>query len=86
LYNDQRYQPLQLANFPELEEELLADLEIPRYKDILEIERPDNLIDRLFAGKSKEEKLREIQQPETVEEKKGLWQSIKGIFKKKKNR
>jgi penicillin-binding protein 1A len=44
------------------------------------------LLDRIFAGKSKEEKLREIQQPETVEEKKGLWQSIKGIFKKKKDK
>jgi penicillin-binding protein 1A len=86
LYNDHRYQELRLAQFPGLEEELLAVLDIPRYKDILEIERPDNLIDRIFAGKSKEEKLREIQQPETVEEKKGLWQSIKGIFKKKKNK
>ncbi|MBW6533695.1 MAG: transglycosylase domain-containing protein [Mariniphaga sp.] len=84
LYNDQRYQKLQLANFPDLEEKLLADLNIPRYKDVLEIERPDNLLDRIFAGKSKEEKLREIQQPETVDEKKGLWKSIKGIFKKKK--
>ena len=84
LYKDQRYRSLQLARFPNLEEELLADLDIPRYKDILEIERPDNLLDRIFAGKSKEEKLREIQQPEQVEEKKGLWKSIKNIFKKKK--
>jgi penicillin-binding protein 1A len=75
---------MQLANFPDLEQELLADLNIPLYKDILEIERPDNLLDQIFAGKSKEEKLREIQQPESVEEKKGLWQSIKSIFKKKK--
>jgi penicillin-binding protein 1A len=84
LYNDQRYKKMQLANFPDLEQELLADLNIPLYKDILEIERPDNLLDQIFAGKSKEEKLREIQQPESVEEKKGLWQSIKSIFKKKK--
>lgn len=86
LYNDQRYKNLQLARFPGLEEELLADLDIPRYKEILEMERPDNLIDRLFAGKSKEEKLREIQHPEKVDEKKGLWKSIKGIFRKKGNR
>ena len=84
LYSDQRYRQLQFAQFPNLEEELLADLDIPRYKEILEIERPDNLFDRIFAGKSKEEKLREIQQPEKAEEKKGLWKSIKGIFKKKK--
>lgn len=86
LYNDPRYRKLQLAQFPRLEEQLLADLDIPRYKEILEIDRPDNLIDRIFAGKSKEEKLREIRQPEKVEEKKGIWQSIKGIFKKKKSR
>jgi penicillin-binding protein 1A len=84
LYNDQQYQKLQLANFPDLEEELLADLNIPLYKDMLEIERPDNLLDRIFAGKSKEEKLREIQKPESVEEKKGLWQSIKSNFQKEK--
>jgi penicillin-binding protein 1A len=86
LYSNQRYRQLQFAQFPDLEEELLADLDIPRYKEILEIERPDNLFDRIFARKSKEEKLREIQQPEKVEEKKGLWKSIKGIFKKKKNK
>lgn len=84
LYNNQQYRQLQFAQFPNLEEQLLADLNIPRYKEILELERPENLLDRIFAGKSKEEKLREIQYPEQVEEKKGLWKSIKGIFKKKK--
>lgn len=83
LYTDPKYQRLQLVEFPDLNDELLADLNMPAYKDVLEIERKDNLIDRLFAGKSKEEKLREIQKPDEVEEKKGLWQSIKGIFKKK---
>ncbi|SHF07100.1 penicillin-binding protein 1A [Mariniphaga anaerophila] len=84
LYNDPRYKKLQAARFPNLDQELLADLNIPRYKEILEIEKPDNLLDRIFTGKSKEEKLREIQQPESAETKKGLWQSLKGIFKKKK--
>ncbi len=72
------------AKFPSLNEELLADLNIPRYREVLEIERPDYLLDRLFAGKTKEEKLRDVQHPERVEEKKGVWQSIKGIFKKKR--
>ncbi|MFW6009218.1 MAG: hypothetical protein ACOCP8_08155, partial [archaeon] len=85
LYSDPRYQNLKNARFPVLEEQLLADLDIPPYKEMLEIERENNLIDRLFAGKSKEEKLKEIRQPDQKEEeKKGLWKSIKSIFKKKK--
>ncbi|MFA5588464.1 MAG: penicillin-binding transpeptidase domain-containing protein, partial [Mariniphaga sp.] len=83
LYNDPQYQQLQYAQFPPLNEELLADLDIPAYKDILEIER-NTFIDRLLAGKTKEEKLRKIQRPETVPEKKGLWESIKSVFGKKK--
>ena len=66
-----------------MSEELLADLDIPAYKDILEIER-NTFIDRLLAGKTKEEKLREIQSPETVPENKGIWESIKNVFSKKK--
>jgi penicillin-binding protein 1A len=84
LYNDPKYQKLQLVKFPGLTPELLASLDLPGYKEMLEIERPDNLIERLFAGKSSEEKLHEMQQPKQTEEKKGLWQSIKGIFKKGK--
>jgi penicillin-binding protein 1A len=84
LYNDPKYQRLQQVHFPGLNQELLASLELPGYKEMLEIERPDNLIERLFAGKNSEEKLHEMQHPEKTEEKKGLWQSIKGIFKKGK--
>jgi penicillin-binding protein 1A len=52
---------------------------------MFELERKDNFIERIFAGKSKEEKLQEIRNPELKkeEEKKGLWKSIKSIFKKK---
>ena len=83
LYSDPQYRQLQFAKFPPMSEELLADLDIPAYKDILEIER-NTFIDRLLAGKTKEEKLREIQRPETVPEKKGIWESIKNVFSKKK--
>ena len=84
LYRDPRYRDLQTAQFPELNDRLLADLNIPHYKEMFELERRDNLTDRLFAGKSKEEKLEEVRQPEeNVKEKKGIWQSIKSIFKKK---
>ncbi len=86
LYRDPHYRDLQNAQFPDLNDQLLADLSIPHYREMFEIEREDNFIDRLFAGKSKEEKLQEIRQPDQKEEeeKKGLWKSIKSVFKKKK--
>lgn len=85
LYGDPRYSNLQNTQFPELNDQLLADLSIPHYREMFEIEREDNLLDRLFAGKSKEEKLKDIRQPDQKEEeKKGLWKSIKSIFKKDK--
>jgi penicillin-binding protein 1A len=84
LYGSPRYQNLKNTQFPNLDDQLLADLDIPPYREMLEMERRDGLLDRLFAGKSKEEKLNEAQYPEKKEEeKKGLWKSIKSIFKKK---
>ena len=85
LYSDPRYRDLQNTRFPGLNDQLLADLNIPHYKEMFEIEREDNLLEQLFAGKSKEDKLKEIREPDQKEEeKKGLWKSIKSIFKKKK--
>jgi penicillin-binding protein 1A len=84
LYGNPKYRHLQHARFSELPEEILADLNIPPFKEILEIERPENILDRLFAGKNREEKLKEIQRPEPPEEEtKGVWKAIRGIFKKK---
>jgi len=84
LYGSPRYQNLKNTQFPNLDNQLLADLDIPPYREMLEMERRDGLLDRLFAGKSKEEKLNESRNPEQKEEeKKGLWKSIKSIFKKK---
>jgi penicillin-binding protein 1A len=84
LYNDPDFKNLQVAKFPDLDEELLADLELPPYREMLELERNDFFFERLFAGKSKEEKLKEAQNPDLIEQKKNVWQSVKGIFKKKK--
>ena len=83
LYRDPRYKKLQFTRFPEVNEQLLADLSIPSYREMLEMEKKDNLLGRLFTGKSKKEKLREIQEPAKKEEKKNLWEAIKNIFKKK---
>jgi penicillin-binding protein 1A len=84
LYNDPDFKNLQIAKFPDLDEELLADLELPPYREMLELERNDFFFERFFAGKSKEEKLKEAQYPERIEQKKNAWQSVKGIFRKKK--
>jgi penicillin-binding protein 1A len=84
LYNDPDFKSFQAAKFPDLNEELMADLELPPYKEMLELERNDFFFERLFAGKTKEEKLKEAQFPDQVEEKKNVWQSVKGIFRKKK--
>ena len=84
LYRDSRYKSMQYASFPPLDDELLADLDIPPYKELIELEGEDNFIERLFAGQSKEDKLREIREPGEEKEKKKVWEVIKGIFKKKK--
>jgi penicillin-binding protein 1A len=84
LYNDPDFKNHQIARFPDLNDELLANLELPPYREMLELERNEFFFERWFAGKSKEEKLKEIQSPELVKEKKNVWQSVKGIFRKKK--
>jgi penicillin-binding protein 1A len=83
LYSDPRYRKMQYSSFPQLEEELLADLDIPAYREMIELDQEDNLIERLFSGKSKEEKLKEIQEPTQQKKKKKVWESIKDIFKKR---
>jgi penicillin-binding protein 1A len=85
LYDDPNYKKFQNARFPDLDEELLADLDIPHYKEMLEMERND-FFDRLFAGNSKEKNLKELKKMEvdTIRPRKNTWQKIKGIFKKNK--
>jgi len=84
LYRDSRYKNMQYASFPPLDQELLADLDIPPYKELFELEGEDNFIERLFAGQSKEDKLQEIREPDAAKDKPKVWEVIKGIFKKKK--
>jgi penicillin-binding protein 1A len=86
LYNDPRYKNLQYHRFPETDPGLIASLDIPAYREMPEIERPGDLLDRIFAGKNKKEKPEQIKHPSKTQEKKNIWQSIKGIFKKNKNK
>ena len=84
MYRDSRYRKMQYASFPRLDNQLLADLDIPPYREMIELDREDNFFERLFAGESKEEKLKEAQHPSPKKEKKKVWETIKSIFKKKK--
>src|SRR5690554_898952 len=85
LYSDPNYKSIQNARFPELDEELLADLDLPLYKEMLELERQD-FFERLFAGSDNKEKnlskLRKMQ-TDTLESKPNVWQRVKGIFRRK---
>ncbi len=83
LYSDPRYKNLQNHHFPEMDPELIAGLDIPAYREMLEIEKIDDVLDRLFTGNRRDKKLEEIRHPGKKEDKKNIWQSIKGIFKKK---
>ena len=84
LYKNPDYKSLQNIQFPELNEELLADLDLPHYREMLEIERFE-FFNRIFAGNSKEKNLRELKKMEmdSLDTKKNVWQKFKGIFKKK---
>ncbi len=85
VYNDPKYKNLQNIRFPDLNNELLADLDLPHYKEMLEIERQE-FFNRLLAGNKKEKNLREIRKMDidTIKPKKKVWQKIKGIFRKEK--
>lgn len=84
LYSDPRYKRMQYDSFHAIEPELLADLNIPPYREMYEINKHDNFFDRLFAGKSKENQLDEARDPSKKEKKKKIWETIKDIFRKKK--
>ena len=84
LYDNSEYKKMQNARFPDLDEELLADLDLPHYKEMLELDRPD-FFNRLFAGNNKEKNLRTLKKLEndTIIPKKNVWQKVKGIFRNK---
>jgi penicillin-binding protein 1A len=82
LYSDPRYRKMQYNRFPGLNEQLASSLDIPLYREMLEIEREDNILERLFTKKLREEELKDVEKREELKEKKNVWQSIKNIFKK----
>ncbi len=86
LYDDPDYKNIQNARFPDLDNELLADLDLPYYKEMLEMERQPNFIDHFFAGNRKEKNLGKLKSKELdkIKPKKNVWQKVKRLFKKNK--
>ncbi len=82
-YRDSKFSHLQYASFEKPGEEILAMLDEPGYKDVLDIGKHEfNLADIFRRDKKSDLEKREgVQAPE--KEKGQLWKKIKGIFKKK---
>jgi penicillin-binding protein 1A len=83
-YRDPKFSGLAASNFPQPGEELLAMLNEPAYKEVLDIDKREfNLADIFKGDRSADLGKRK----ETKSQEKGqLWQKIKNIFKKKENR
>lgn len=83
-YRDPKFATLKNNNFISPEPELLALLEKPAYKEILDIEkRKFNLAD-IFKKKDENGELQEKQKTEQQTKEKGrIWTKIRNIFKKK---
>ena len=84
-YRDERYAHLKYAQFTDPNEELLAMLSEPDYKEVLDIEKRDFDLATIFGKKEQKEDLKKSdkRKVESQKEKGQLWKKIKGIFKKK---
>jgi len=88
IYADKKYAGLKDLHLDQPNEKDLALMNIPLYKEILEVERKGLHIGKIFARERDDEKPK-IQAPSGAEkeknqEKKRIWDKIKSIFKKKK--
>lgn len=85
-YRDSKFSHLQYSSFTQPKEEILAMLNEPGYKDVLDIEKHDFNLADIFR-KDKKADLGDRKNAQVEEKEKGqLWQKIKGIFKKKDKR
>ncbi|MEZ5107102.1 MAG: transglycosylase domain-containing protein [Draconibacterium sp.] len=85
-YSDPKFSKLKYKTFAQPEPELLAMLDIPQYKEMLDIDKKEFDIAGLFKSKEEREKLRASKEREinkNTEENKPFWNKIKNIFKKK---
>ena len=82
-YHDKKFEHLQYSTFPDPEPELLAMLNEPEYKEVLDIEKHGFNFAGIF-GKKETENLKDRPEAKAEEKEKGqLWKKIKGIFSKK---
>ncbi|NOR74317.1 MAG: hypothetical protein GQ525_04080, partial [Draconibacterium sp.] len=83
-YNDAKFAALKNSTFISPEPELLAMLQKPTYKEILDIEKRKFDLANIFKKKDEEGKLQEKQKTvEQTKDKERIWTKIKNIFKKK---
>ncbi|WP_346863726.1 transglycosylase domain-containing protein [uncultured Draconibacterium sp.] len=84
-YNDRKFAQLKNSTFAEPNEELLAMLSEPDYREVLDIEKRDFNLASIFGKKETEAELKKGQKHTTPEtkEKGQIWKKIKSIFKKK---
>ena len=88
MYSDPKFTPLKYDKFTEPEPELLAMLDIPEYREVLDLEKPTfNLADIFHINRDKENLKESDRSKDQNEDKKGVpvWERIKSIFKKKEN-
>ena len=82
-YHDKKYSHLQFSTFPDPAPELLAMLNEPEYKEVMDIEKRGFNFASIF-GKKDTENLKDRPDVKVDEKEKGqLWKKIKGIFSKK---
>lgn len=85
-YNDPKFNNLKYSEFELPSPELLAMLDYPQYKDILDIEEKDFNLANIFRKKDKPEKLKPAEEksvPKEDAKERPVWTKIKSIFKKK---
>ncbi len=88
-YNNPKFNNLKNSTFTPPSPEMLAVLNYPQYKEVIELEKKEFELADIFKSKAKREELRNAEKKaEPVEKKaepeeKPVWTKIKSIFKKK---
>ena len=84
-YNDPKFTSLKNSSFNPPNQELLAMLNKPKYREVLDIDKKEFDIAAIFKKKDEDAKLEERQKAEAQKPKKErkVWNKIKNIFRKK---
>ena len=85
-YHDSKYASLQYSTFKQPSEEMLAMLDEPPYREMLDMDRHEFNLASIFGKKNKDGDLQEKQttKEKSEKDKKPIWTLIKSIFKKNK--